>query len=430
MERTASRPIELAFYGGTFTALPERLQMECLALAMQAKEKGIVCRVRCSTRPDALRPDRLQALRHAGLDLVELGIQSFHTEALLDVQRGYNGDRAREGCRLIKESGLKLGIQLLPGMPGSTPQRFSEDVEEALAFSPSCLRFYPCLVVDGTPLAERWRMGQYAPWELDTTITTLGKALASAWAALTWTGVPGGLRILCAILMGFAFGGLWALIAAMFKAKLGISEIIVTIMLNYIAINFLGIAVRTFLMDPAGSIPQSPKLDPSVTLYRFLKPTRLHAGFIIAVLMVFLVWFILEKTTVGYEIKVVGFNKRAAACNGISVVRNIIISAFLSGGLAGIAGAVEVMGVQRKLLEGISGECGYTAVLIALLASNHPVGVLFAAIGFAALEVGANSMQRQMGVPSAIVNILVGLIVLLILGRELFNRKRKGEKPC
>ena len=182
MERTASRPIELAFYGGTFTALPERLQMECLALAMQAKEKGIVCRVRCSTRPDALRPDRLQALRHAGLDLVELGIQSFHTAALLDVQRGYNGDRAREGCRLIKESGLKLGIQLLPGMPGSTPQRFSEDVEEALAFSPSCLRFYPCLVVDGTPLAERWRMGQYAPWELDTTITTLGKALASAWA--------------------------------------------------------------------------------------------------------------------------------------------------------------------------------------------------------------------------------------------------------
>lgn len=182
MEQAASRPIELAFYGGTFTALPESLQMECLTLAMQAKEKNIVCRVRCSTRPDALCPDWLEALRHAGLDLVELGIQSFHTEALAAVQRGYSGDTAREGCRLIKESGLELGIQLLPGMPGSTPQRFSEDVEEALALSPSCLRFYPCLVVDGTPLATRWRMGQYAPWELDTTITTLGKALASAWA--------------------------------------------------------------------------------------------------------------------------------------------------------------------------------------------------------------------------------------------------------
>ena len=203
-----------------------------------------------------------------------------------------------------------------------------------------------------------------------------------------------GLRILCAILMGICLGGLWALIAAMFKAKLGISEIIVTIMLNYIAINFLALQSGPFSWTRREAYPSRPA-GPSVTLYRFLKPTRLHAGFIIAVLMVFLVWFILEKTTVGYEIKVVGFNKRAAACNGISVVRNIIISAFLSGGLAGIAGAVEVMGVQ-KASGGNIRECGYTAVLIALLASNHPLGVLFAAIGFAALEVGANSMQRQM----------------------------------
>ena len=121
-------------------------------------------------------------------------------------------------------------------------------------------------------------------------------ALASAWAALTWTGVPGGLRILCAISMGFVFGGLWALIAAMFKAKLGISEIIVTIMLNYIAINFLGIAAsRTFSWTWRKHADR-----PSWTLFRHfftgsLKPTRLPAfGFIIAVLMVFLVWFILK----------------------------------------------------------------------------------------------------------------------------------------
>lgn len=255
-------------------------------------------------------------------------------------------------------------------------------------------------------------------------------ALASAWVALNATGIPGPLRIVLAVLCGFFFGGLWALIAAMFKAKLGISEIIVTIMLNYIAINILGIAVRTFMMDPAGSIPQSPKLEPGVTLLRFLKPTRIHIGIFIALLAVVLVWFLMEKTSLGYEIKVVGFNKRAAACNGISVTKNIILSALLSGGLAGIAGAVEVMGVQKKLLEGISGGCGYTAVLIALLASNHPAGVLAAAILYAALEVGANSMQRQMGVPSAIVDFLIGLIVLLILGRELFSRtaaKKEGK---
>ena len=141
-----------------------------------------------------------------------------------------------------------------------------------------------------------------------------------------------------------------------------------------------------------------------------------------------MVWFLMEKTTVGYQIKVVGFNQRAAAVNGISVVKNIIISAALSGGLAGIAGAVEVLGVQRKLLEGISGGCGYTAILITLLAGNKPFGVLITAILFAALSVGSNSMQRQMGIPAAIVDFIIGMIVLLILGRELFRFKKQKKE--
>ena len=182
-------------------------------------------------------------------------------------------------------------------------------------------------------------------------------AIAATMVALKVTG-PAGLVL--ALIVGFLVGGLWALIAALFKAKLGISEIIVTIMLNYIAINFLGIAVRTFLMDPAGSVPQSAKFDPSVLLPQIIERTRLHAGFILAIVAVIIVWFVLEKTTIGYEIKVVGFNKRAAACNGISVMKNIVISAFLSGGLAGIAGAVELLAIQKKLIEGMSSNCGYT----------------------------------------------------------------------
>lgn len=253
-------------------------------------------------------------------------------------------------------------------------------------------------------------------------------AMAAAWVALNVTAVPGMARILLAVLAGFLFGGIWALIAAMLKAKLGISETIVTIMLNYIGINLLGIAVRTFMMDPKGSVPQSAKLDASVTLLRFLKPTRIHTGIFIAIGAVILVWFLMEKTTLGYQIKVVGFNQRAAACNGISVVRNIVLSAALSGGLAGIAGAVEVLGVQKKLLEGISGGCGYTAILITLLAGNRPFGVLITAILFATLSVGANSMQRQLGIPSAIVDFLIGMIVLLILARELFHKKQREGK--
>ena len=249
-------------------------------------------------------------------------------------------------------------------------------------------------------------------------------ALAAAGVALGLPQIPGAARIILALAAGFLAGGVWALIAALFKAKLGISEIIVTIMLNYIAINLIGIAVRTFLMDPSGSVPQSVKIDPSVQLAQILPPTRLHVGFLIAVASVALIWFLLQKTTLGYEIKVVGFNKRAAACNGISVMKNIVISAFLSGGLAGLAGVVEVLAIQKKLLEGISSNCGYTAVLVALLAGNHPVGVMFVAVGMAAMQVGANTMQRQLGVPSAIVDILVGLVVLLILAKGIMRRKK------
>ena len=248
-------------------------------------------------------------------------------------------------------------------------------------------------------------------------------AMAAAMVALGFPQLPGTLRIILCFAAGFAAGGVWSLFAAAVKAKFKISEIIVTIMLNYIAINIVGIAVRTFLMDPAGSVPQSAKIDPSAVLPLLMPPARLNAGFLVAVLSVIAIWYLMEKTTLGYEIKTVGLNKRAASCNGISAVKSIVIAAVLSGGLAGMAGVVEVIGIQKKLLEGISSNCGYTAVLLSLLASNNPIGVFIAAIGFATLQVGANSMQRQLGIPSAIVDIIIGLVVLLILSKELFKRK-------
>ncbi len=200
-------------------------------------------------------------------------------------------------------------------------------------------------------------------------------------------------------------------------------------MLNYIAINFLGYAVRSFLMDPEGNVPQSAKIDKAVQLVN-PRPgaTRFHAGILIAIICVLVVWFFLEKTTMGYELKAVGLNKRGSTCNGISVMKNIVLSAFLSGGLSAVAGGIEVLAIQKKLLEGISSNCGYTAVLIALVAFNNPIGVFFVAVLYAAMQVGASSMQRQLGVPSAIVNILIGLVVVLILGRELFHFKKKQAK--
>ena len=253
-------------------------------------------------------------------------------------------------------------------------------------------------------------------------------AIAATVVALGLPQVPGVVRIVLCFVAAFVCGGLWALIAAVFKTRFNISEIIVTIMLNYIVINFLGYAVRTFLMDPAGNVPQSAKLDQAVQLPNLITSTRFHAGILLAFVLAAAVWVLMEKTTVGYEPKAVGLNQRAAACTGVPVVRSVIFSAFLSGGLAAIAGSIEVLAIQKKLLEGISADCGYTAVLIALVAFNRPLGVVAVAILYAAMEVGASSMQRQLGVPSAIVSILIGVVVVLILAKELlrWHGRKKG----
>ena len=128
----------------------------------------------------------LDRLAEAGLDLVELGVQSFDDGALDQARRGYDGRAAEAGCRAVTAAGLALGIQLLPGMPGVTPDVFLTDVDRALALRPACLRFYPCLVPEGTELAALWRAGRYVPWSPEETVKTLGEGLRRAWAA----GVP------------------------------------------------------------------------------------------------------------------------------------------------------------------------------------------------------------------------------------------------
>ena len=188
-QRSAENPQpaqELAFYGGTFTALPEPWPRRFMELAGRFLASGRLSRIRCSTRPDAVDPARLAELKALGLSLVELGVQSFDDTALLASQRGYNGQTAQRACRAVGEAGLSLGIQLMPGLPGHTPAAFQADVAQAAAFAPELTRLYPCLVLAGTPLAEAWRAGAYAPWGLDTAVEQLALALPVLWAA----GVP------------------------------------------------------------------------------------------------------------------------------------------------------------------------------------------------------------------------------------------------
>lgn len=174
---------ELAFYGGTFTAISASDRRACLEFLANLRDEGRITLARCSTRPDALSFPVLDELSRSRIDLVELGIQSFNDAALGLSRRGYSGRDALDGCRAVLDAGLSLGIQLLPGMPGSTPEVFLDDVRQALALKPSCLRFYPCLVPEGTTLARWFREGSYTPWSLEETVRTLGAALHLAWQA-------------------------------------------------------------------------------------------------------------------------------------------------------------------------------------------------------------------------------------------------------
>ena len=181
----AHTPIEVGFFGGTFTALPEEDFKICLCALHAWREEGLVSHARCSTRPDA-DPGRLALLREAGFATVELGIQSFDHDALRSSRRGYSTDTALRACAQVRAAGLHLGVQLLPGMPGVSPAVFRRDVALALDAGAALLRFYPCLVLEGTDLAQWWRQGRYIPW----TLAQVVDALADGWLAAQERHVP------------------------------------------------------------------------------------------------------------------------------------------------------------------------------------------------------------------------------------------------
>ncbi|WP_320171438.1 radical SAM protein [Maridesulfovibrio sp.] len=176
-------PMELAFFGGTFTALPFEWQMRFIGLAERFKREGFITAVRFSTRPDCIDANRLEKLKEAGLDIVELGIQSFSALTLRRSARNYTPETAIAACRTVKTAGLSLVIQLLPGLPGSQEGEFQRDVAQTVKLGPDAVRLYPCLTVAGTVLERLYRAGKYRPWTLEQTEIELAHGLMQLWPA-------------------------------------------------------------------------------------------------------------------------------------------------------------------------------------------------------------------------------------------------------
>ncbi len=210
-------------------------------------------------------------------------------------------------------------------------------------------------------------------------------------------------------------GAIWAAIPGFLKARLGVSEVINGIMMNYIAIYFVAYLLDGPLREPPGYFPQSSEIGAGAVLPILIPGTRLHAGILIAVLAVFFVWFLLWKCPLGFQMRAVGLNPIAARANGISVEKNMVLAMALSGAIVGLAGMSEISGLHHRLLSGFSSDYGFDGIAVALLGKLNPFGVVLSALFFGALRVGANQMQRAVQVPSSLVFVIQGLVILFVL---------------
>jgi simple sugar transport system permease protein len=198
------------------------------------------------------------------------------------------------------------------------------------------------------------------------------------------------------------------------KIRRGVNEVISTLLMNYIATFLVSMVVNEWLKDPGAPYPYTAMLDPSAILPTLIPTTDAHIGILIALAFAALAYFVFSRTAYGFQLKAVGANPSAASYAGINVNRTLIGAMIIGGGLAGLGGASEVMGLQHRLYEGFSPGYGFDAVVIGFLSNGNPVGVVATAFFFGALRSGANIMQRNTGVPFAIVFAIQGLAVLLL----------------
>lgn len=265
-----------------------------------------------------------------------------------------------------------------------------------------------------------------------TTAALIGYALPE-WLGME---IPALIHLPLTILAGMAAGALWAGIVGYLKAYTGGHEVINTIMMNYIALNSISFLLNGPMKDksPTNVIARTPEIAEGARLAPLfdIPGIRVHWGFILALLAAFLVWWLLNKTTLGFEIRTVGANPDAAKYAGMNVKRIIVISMVLSGLLAGMAGTFEVTGLNYRHELGFSIGYGFDAIAIALLGKSHPLGVVLASILFAAMRNGATRMQFLTQMPVDLISMLQALILLFVAAdaiiRYIYRIKSQGER--
>ncbi len=225
----------------------------------------------------------------------------------------------------------------------------------------------------------------------------------------TQTGIEGFPAIVLCLLAGILAGGIWALIPGLLKVYRGQNEMIISIMLNYVATLFMGVVYTNWLRE--GSVPQTMSVPDTTKLSRIFG-LRATTAFIIAIVVGLLIYYFLFYTSKGFQLRAVGLNMTAAEFNGFSVKRYILFSFVVSGAIAGLGGSAELLGTQYRLINGFAAGYGFDGVAMALIAQLHPLATILVAIFFAALRVGSTTMQAATGVPTSVSDIIQALVIV------------------
>lgn len=278
-------------------------------------------------------------------------------------------------------------------------------------FSEVLLKATP-LIFTGMGIALAFRCGV---WNIGAEGQFYAGAVAAAWVGVYGGGLPGLLVLPAVLLAGFLGGGIWAAIPGWLKVRFNISEVVTTIMFNYIAIGLTSYLVTGPMQETAGIFPQTDEIMVAAQLPRVWLPTRLHLGFFLALVLALLFTLILFRTPLGYAIRTVGLSPGAARYAGIGVNRSILLAMLLSGGAAGLGGAVELTGLTWRLFATISPGYGFDGIAVSLLANNNPFGAIFSGFLFGALRAASELMQMNARIPSVLILIIQGLVVAFVV---------------
>ncbi len=261
-------------------------------------------------------------------------------------------------------------------------------------------------------------------WNIGAEGQLMAGATAAAGLGMILGEWPSWLAILAMLAGGFAAGMLWALVPALLRVKLAVDEVVTTLLLNSVILFIISFLLNGVWRDPISGWPQSPQIAPGAIFPKLFPRSRLHLGFIVALVVVAVLWYLLSRTSLGMRMRASGLGREAARFAGVRVERVMLTAALVSGGIAGLAGVGEVAGIHYHLIDALSPGFGYTGIIVATLGGLQPLGVALAAGFLGLIGTGAQTVSRALGVPAYLGDVVQAALLLVTLGMFVFQNYR------